>query len=168
MPHPSQILEEQIEDAQEAYERTRVYAKQAVRAWQQGKEKYELAVKNARWLQEEGNRAKAQEEAAAAAAMKSQIFKLGDHAESAEQAVRKAKERLAKLVQISKQVRVPLPDSEVQLIARKKAHQDAVSECNSMGIAFGSAAGKKIEQKFYSRELKQFRKLNKQGILSAQ
>lgn len=128
---------------------------------------YHVHMDKVKLFEEEGEESLAIEEKEAATAVNKTAEQLSNQLLKAKDAVEQAKARHSKLIEVAQGTRIPLPQSEVESIAHKQAHNDALRISASKGIKPNSPAFKKLEQKIYPTMLRQFQKLNKNGSISA-
>lgn len=167
MPQITQTLHAQLDEAEsqlkaaiDFYSKTRENLLKTRDAYHVHMEKFKL-------FEEEGEAALAVEEKESAASRQSIAEQLSNQLIKAKDAVQNAKARYSKLVDVANGTRIPLPQSEVESIARRQSHEEALRIGASKGIAPNSAASKKLEKKLYPHWLKQYQKLNKNGSISA-
>lgn len=166
MPQITQTLHAQLDDCEAKFKAAVDFYSKTRENILKYRDQYHVHMDKFKLYEEEDSPLATEEEEAAQAAAKT-AESLSNQLLEARKVVEQLKARYAKLEEVAKGTRVPLPESELEIVAKREAHSDALRIAASKGITPNSIAFKKLEKKIYPNMLKMLRKTNQTGGLSA-
>jgi len=167
MPQITQTLHAQLDESEAQLKAALDFYSKTRENLLKARDMYHLHMEKFKLLEEEGESAIATEQKEAAVSCQNLAEQLSNQLLKAKEEMETAKARHAKLVDVANGTRIPLPQSELESIARRQSHEEALRIGASKGIVPNSLASKKLEKKLYPFWLKQYQKLNKNGSISA-